>query len=242
MKFDPEFYTIIIRKEEVDGNVRYAGRVIEFPNISVFEDSFEAARTLVLNSIQTLKNIADETQADFPLPYQKIDGLVLRKKPRYTLAELLAEMPPVGEDTDFPRVHVEWDTSPAVGKEMLERVRMGEALAALGCKIGLDTSISDSDDELINFMLDQLNDSINRTSTAIDNSLEFVDSSKKRIELLEQSQEADVDEVELKKCVVMLIKETAEARQELIEALKEVDTTVIELRQRAAKRKEIDDW
>jgi hypothetical protein len=149
-----------------------------------------------------------------------VTELVLRKKNRYKLAELLAEMPHVGEDADFARELAEWDNAPAVGRELE----------------GWDFSLPENE-TLLNFMLDQLNHSINRTSAAIDNSLEFVESSNKRIELLEQSQEADVDEVELKKCVVMLIKKTAEARQEL----KEVDTAVIELRQRAAKRKEIDD-
>lgn len=69
MKFDPESYTITIRKEEDDGEILYVGRVAEFPNISAFEDTFEAARALVLDAIQTLKKIADETQAEFPLPY-----------------------------------------------------------------------------------------------------------------------------------------------------------------------------
>lgn len=69
MKFDPEAYTITIRKEEVDGDTLYVGRVAEFPNISAFEDTFETARTLVVDAIQTLKKIADETHLEFPFPY-----------------------------------------------------------------------------------------------------------------------------------------------------------------------------
>lgn len=69
MKFDLESYTITIRKEEEDGEILYVGRVAEFPNISAYEDTFEAARALVLDSIQTLKKIADETETEFPLPY-----------------------------------------------------------------------------------------------------------------------------------------------------------------------------
>jgi len=69
MKFDPESYTIIIRKEEFDGEILYVGRVAEFPNISSFEDTFEEARNLVIDAIQTLKKIADKTSADFPIPY-----------------------------------------------------------------------------------------------------------------------------------------------------------------------------
>lgn len=70
MIFDPEAYTIAIRKEQqADGEVLYVGRVAEFSNISAYEDSFESARALVLDAIQTLKKIADETQVEFPLPY-----------------------------------------------------------------------------------------------------------------------------------------------------------------------------
>lgn len=69
MKFDPESYTITIRKEDCYGEILYVGRVAEFPNISAFEETFETARALVIDAIQTLKKIADEAQADFPLPY-----------------------------------------------------------------------------------------------------------------------------------------------------------------------------
>lgn len=69
MKFDPETYTITIRKEKIDGEILYVGRVAEFPNISAFEETFELTRALVIDAIQTLKKIADETQAEFPPPY-----------------------------------------------------------------------------------------------------------------------------------------------------------------------------
>jgi predicted RNase H-like HicB family nuclease len=69
MTFDPESYTISIRKENHDGDILYVGRVAEFPNISSFEDSFDEARSLVIDAIQTLKKIADEAQTDFPIPF-----------------------------------------------------------------------------------------------------------------------------------------------------------------------------
>lgn len=69
MTFDPESYTITIRKEEHDGEVLYVARVAEFPNIITFEDTFDEARTMVLDAITTLKEIADKAQADFPIPY-----------------------------------------------------------------------------------------------------------------------------------------------------------------------------
>ena len=69
MIFDPDSYSISIRKENHDGEILYVGRVAEFPSISSFEDSFEEARALVIDALQTLKKIADETQADFPVPF-----------------------------------------------------------------------------------------------------------------------------------------------------------------------------
>lgn len=86
MTFDPESYTISIRKENHDGEMFYVGRVAEFPNISSFEDNFEEARTLVIDAIQTLKKIADETQADFPVPYpvpsEEFSGRVTLRLPK----------------------------------------------------------------------------------------------------------------------------------------------------------------
>ena len=69
MKFDPESYSITIRKEEIDNEILYVGRVAEFPNISVYEEDFETSRNLIIDAIQTLKKIADETHTVFPLPY-----------------------------------------------------------------------------------------------------------------------------------------------------------------------------
>ncbi len=69
MKFDAEAYSITIRKEEIDDEILYVGRVAEFPNISVYEEDFETTRNLVIDAIQTLKKIADEMHTDFPHPY-----------------------------------------------------------------------------------------------------------------------------------------------------------------------------
>lgn len=69
MRFDPEAYSITIRKEEIDEEILYVGRVAEFPNISVYEEDIETARNLVIDAIQSLKKIADEIHKDFPSPY-----------------------------------------------------------------------------------------------------------------------------------------------------------------------------
>jgi hypothetical protein len=57
MKFDPEAYSITIRKEEIDDEILYVGRVAEFPNISVYEEDFVTARNLVIDAIQALKKL-----------------------------------------------------------------------------------------------------------------------------------------------------------------------------------------
>lgn len=86
MKFDPESYSITIRKEDCDGEILYVGRVAEFPNISSFEETYEAAHALVIDSIITLKKIANEANAEFPLPYpalsDEFSGRVTLRLPR----------------------------------------------------------------------------------------------------------------------------------------------------------------
>lgn len=66
--FDPETYTMTIRKELVDGEELFVGRVAEFPNISAYEGSYEDAREMLIDSLITLKRIADEEHVDFPCP------------------------------------------------------------------------------------------------------------------------------------------------------------------------------
>ncbi len=92
MKFDPESYTITIRKEEDEGEILYVGRVAEFPNISAFEDTYEAAHSLVLDSIKALKGIADEMQAKFPSPYpapsDEFSGRVTLRLPKSLHAKI----------------------------------------------------------------------------------------------------------------------------------------------------------
>ncbi len=68
MIFDPDAYTMTIRKEKVDGEFLYVGRVAEFINITAYEDTFEEARAILLDAIQTLKIMADEAGPPLPEP------------------------------------------------------------------------------------------------------------------------------------------------------------------------------
>lgn len=73
MKFNPEAYTIAVRLEDHDDETYFVGRVFEFPNISVFEETAEEARAMVIDAIKTLKEMADEEYASFPAPQLVFD-------------------------------------------------------------------------------------------------------------------------------------------------------------------------
>src|SRR4051794_30557905 len=70
MNFDPELYSLTIRKEKIDGEYLYVGRVAEFPNVSSFEETFDEARTVLIDAIKTLYEIACEEGSQFPAPRQ----------------------------------------------------------------------------------------------------------------------------------------------------------------------------
>lgn len=70
MKFDPEAFTITIRKESVDGDVLFVGRVAELPDVAAYEESYEEAHTILLDAITSLKKVADEQKRNFPIPFE----------------------------------------------------------------------------------------------------------------------------------------------------------------------------
>ena len=70
---NPDYYSIIVRKEEHEGQEFWVGRVWEFPNIATFESTWDYARSLV-DAIETLKCIADAEGHSFPEPYN-FDGI-----------------------------------------------------------------------------------------------------------------------------------------------------------------------
>lgn len=86
IKFDPETYTIMIRREKIDDEFYYVGRVAELPNITAFEATYAEAHTIVVDAIQTFKTIADETGVKFPLPYpalsEEFSGRITLRVPK----------------------------------------------------------------------------------------------------------------------------------------------------------------
>lgn len=68
MNFDPDIYTITIRKEMVDGDVYYVGRVAEFINVTVYEESYGAALAIIRNSLCEIATQAAEAGRPLPSP------------------------------------------------------------------------------------------------------------------------------------------------------------------------------
>lgn len=92
MKFDPETYSISIRKEDVDGEIYYVGRVTELPNISCYEDTYSEAWEKVIDAVTTLKRVADEDDVEFPIPFarthEEYSGRVTLRIPKSLHASL----------------------------------------------------------------------------------------------------------------------------------------------------------
>lgn len=92
MKFDPEAYTITIRKEKIDGEYCYVGRVAEFPNISAIEDTHTDAYQIILDAINTLKSIADAKSLKLPppnpVPIDEFSGRITLRLPKSIHAKI----------------------------------------------------------------------------------------------------------------------------------------------------------
>lgn len=66
--FDPEEYAISVRKERVDGDIFYVGRVAEFPHLTAFEETADEARAVILDAVSTLQEAATEKGEELPAP------------------------------------------------------------------------------------------------------------------------------------------------------------------------------
>ena len=92
MNFDADMYTVTVRKENVDGDFYFVGRVSEFPNISSYEDTYDEARLMVIDSINSLHKIAIEDGVSFPEPIPSLDeeysGRVTLRMPKSLHAKI----------------------------------------------------------------------------------------------------------------------------------------------------------
>lgn len=95
MNFDPDIYTITIRKEEVDGEVYYVGRVAEFMNVTAYEESHDAALNIIRDSLREIAARARETGRQLPSPIvensSEPSGRMTLRMPRTLHARLNAQ-------------------------------------------------------------------------------------------------------------------------------------------------------
>jgi predicted HicB family RNase H-like nuclease len=68
-KFDPERYNLCIRRVEIEGEKMFSAKVAELPDLEEFADTFEEARALAIDSIETLAAMAEAQDVNFPAPH-----------------------------------------------------------------------------------------------------------------------------------------------------------------------------
>jgi len=83
--FSPEQYTISIRKEKIEGDTYVVGRVTEFPDAVVYEESgpaaYEAIVAVLADLIEHLREIGKEVPAPQVIP-EEFSGRVTFRMPR----------------------------------------------------------------------------------------------------------------------------------------------------------------
>jgi predicted HicB family RNase H-like nuclease len=72
--FDPHAYTIIIRRETIDGERVFHGRVVELPDLHAFEDTYQGALDFLVDTIESAKATFDEEGREFPRPAPQDPG------------------------------------------------------------------------------------------------------------------------------------------------------------------------
>lgn len=67
-KFDPSAYHVTVCRQDVSGHPYFIGTLAEFPDIAVYEDSFQEAVDALLGTVQDLHDAAMSDGASFPAP------------------------------------------------------------------------------------------------------------------------------------------------------------------------------
>lgn len=70
MNFDPDLYTIMIRKERIDGEDYFVGRVAEFPNVSAFENTQQECLSVIRTALVSIAERAHQLGNKLPEPLQ----------------------------------------------------------------------------------------------------------------------------------------------------------------------------
>lgn len=93
--FDPESYTISVRKECIEGDILYVARVYELADVVEYADSFEDARALALDTISIARELSLERGLAFPSPQifssNEASGRVTLRMPKTLHSNLIQE-------------------------------------------------------------------------------------------------------------------------------------------------------
>lgn len=71
--FNPEEYTVSVRRETIDGDVYYVARVKELPDVKEYAESLEHALALAHETIKVTQEMFLDDGMDFPAP-EEIDA------------------------------------------------------------------------------------------------------------------------------------------------------------------------
>jgi len=92
---DAELYTISVRKEVLEGEALYVARIAEFPDVEEYGDSYEEARQLAIDTINTSYELCLQEGIHFPEPMsfkdiESVSGRVTLRMPK-SLHAMLAQ-------------------------------------------------------------------------------------------------------------------------------------------------------
>ncbi len=90
--YDPENYSITIKKENIEGENYFVARIAEIPNVEDYGESYSEAYELILDTIRTSMHAYAEKGMAFPRPFiteeRQYSGRVTLRLPHYLHREL----------------------------------------------------------------------------------------------------------------------------------------------------------
>lgn len=71
--FNAAEYSILIKQQFVDDELLFVGKVLELPDVAVYESGYQEAYDALLEIISSLKEIDDERGVKFPQPFDIVE-------------------------------------------------------------------------------------------------------------------------------------------------------------------------
>ena len=72
--FDASAYSMLVQKQEIEGHYFYVGKVQEFPDVEVYEESVTDAYEALEDVVTTLKMVSDRDGGAFPTPLPRMES------------------------------------------------------------------------------------------------------------------------------------------------------------------------